>query len=169
MVTKSMLIVARILEQRDWLKPGSTLSLFGGIRGEPDLAPLIPWLALHQITPVFFGFRDGELIPQIVTAFDQLTRGPFGVFMPRAECPAIEASTLGVILTPGLAFDANGMRLGRGKGHFDKLFARCGERAQRVGICLECQLVEQVPAEAHDVRMHAIVTENRLIVHRHEP
>ena len=65
-------IVARILDQSDLLQPGSAISLFGGIKGEPDLSPLIAELVAQEISPVYFGFSNGELVPQIVTSTDQL-------------------------------------------------------------------------------------------------
>ena len=160
----SMHIVAHILDRRDWLLPGSHVALFGGIRGEPNLVPLIPWLVHHQIHPVLFGFANDELVPQIVTSLDQLTRGAFGVFAPRADCPVIEVSALNLIFTPALAFDRRGMRLGRGRGYFDRLFARSAQGTQRVGVCFECQLVADVPAEPHDAAVNAVLTERGIII-----
>ncbi len=155
-------IVARILDQSDLLQPGSAISLFGGIKGEPDLSPLIAELVTQEISPVYFGFNNGELVPQIVTSTDQLIPGLFGALVPISDCPVIEPSALDVILTPGLAFDRQMMRLGRGKGHFDKLFAHCGDQAKRIGVCFECQIVDTVPAEPHDMNMHGLITEDHV-------
>ncbi len=155
---KSALVVNR-LQSDEWLPANSTVTLFGGIKGEPDLLPLIPWLLERHCTPVFFGFRDGLLIPQRVESSGQLKRGIFGVWIPVPDAPVVPCEQLDVILTPGLAFDRDGMRLGRGRGHYDRLLGLTEMHARRIGVCWEFQHVDAVPAEPHDVPMHAVVTE----------
>ena len=155
---KSALMV-RAFRNEALLSPGSTVALFGGIHGEPDLLPLIPWLLERQSVPVLFGFRDGHLIPQRVDDPKTLERGIFGVWIPTADAPMVPADQLDVILTPGLAFGRDGMRLGRGRGHFDRLFALPAVKARRIGVCWAFQHVDTVPTEPHDARMDAVVTE----------
>ncbi|MDB6075788.1 MAG: hypothetical protein JWO89_3428, partial [Verrucomicrobiaceae bacterium] len=72
----SALILNR-LRSDEWLPAHTTVALFGGIKGEPDLLPLIPWLLERQSTPVFFGFKGGLLIPQRIENSEQLERGIF--------------------------------------------------------------------------------------------
>lgn len=59
-----------------------------------------------------------------------------------------------VILVPGMAFDAQGNRLGRGKGYYDKVLKQTS--AYKIGICFDFQFLESVPTEAHDVRMDKV-------------
>ena len=66
-----------------------------------------------------------------------------------------------MVVVPGVAFDAQGGRLGHGRGHFDRLLAR--SPALRVGLCSEARLVAAVPMEPHDVRMDVVATETRMI------
>lgn len=90
--------------------------------------------------------------------------GPFGIREPRDEAPAVypEAS-LGplVVLAPGLAFDERGGRLGRGKGYFDR-FLRLLRSVRKdvlvVGLCLEAQILREVPAGEDDEPMDGILT-----------
>ena len=84
---------------------------------------------------------------------------------PRAE--AIDEG-LDLLLVPGVAFDAEGRRMGRGAGYYDKYIARFlstearGEAGGRnpllAALCFDCQVVHEVPCEDHDVRMDAVVT-----------
>jgi 5-formyltetrahydrofolate cyclo-ligase len=69
---------------------------------------------------------------------------------------------LDVILIPGLAFDLNGNRLGQGGGWYDRVLARA-PHALKIGVCFDCQILESVPHEAHDVKMDFVVTEKRLL------
>ena len=55
------------------------------------------------------------------------------------------------MLVPGLAFDARGYRLGRGAGHYDRLLPTLRPDAPRWALALDCQLVEGLPIEPHDV------------------
>jgi 5-formyltetrahydrofolate cyclo-ligase len=65
------------------------------------------------------------------------------------------------VLVPGLGFDVNGGRLGRGGGFYDRLLA--AGTACRVGVAFECQVVEALPLEPHDRRMEFIITEQRVL------
>lgn len=67
-----------------------------------------------------------------------------------------------VFLVPGVAFDAGGGRLGRGRGWYDRLFERF-DRARRIGLGFDLQVVPRVPRDPWDVPMDAVVTEQRSI------
>lgn len=65
-----------------------------------------------------------------------------------------------LVVTPGLAFDRSGGRLGHGGGHYDRLLAETAmKQAFKVGLALECQMVMRVPMNMRDIRMNAVVTE----------
>ena len=66
-----------------------------------------------------------------------------------------------VVLLPGLAVDARGMRLGRGGGSYDRVLARlerAGADPALVVLLYDTEVVERVPEEAHDRPVHAVVT-----------
>jgi len=65
-----------------------------------------------------------------------------------------------LVVTPGLAFDRAGGRLGHGGGHYDRLLGVTAmKKAFKVGLALECQMVVRVPMNRRDIRMNAVVTE----------
>lgn len=73
-----------------------------------------------------------------------------------------EAHPLGevdVILVPGVAFTRAGQRLGRGGGYYDRLLAALPPTTLRLGVCFELQIVDELPAEAHDMTVDAVITE----------
>lgn len=75
----------------------------------------------------------------------------------------LEPVTLDVVITPGLAFDAQGGRLGRGAGFYDRFFTEISrERTALIGVGLEAQIVPATPMGEQDVRLHAIATETAL-------
>lgn len=73
----------------------------------------------------------------------------------------VEPLQLDLAITPGVAFDAHGGRLGFGKGYFDRLL-RQATRATFIGLAYEAQLVPAVPVLDHDVRVHCVVTERAI-------
>lgn len=64
-----------------------------------------------------------------------------------------------LIVVPGVAFTAEGARMGRGKGFYDKYLSQAGFRAAKIGVCYAHQLVPVLPVEAHDVAMDRVVTD----------
>ena len=75
-----------------------------------------------------------------------------------APLPLAETVTPDLILTPLLAFDAHGGRLGQGGGSYDRTFAVLPD-AVRVGFAYAGQQVERLTLEAHDMRLHGVLTE----------
>ncbi|MFH8800517.1 5-formyltetrahydrofolate cyclo-ligase [Streptomyces sp. NPDC017936] len=88
--------------------------------------------------------------------------GKMALFEPAGERLGPAAVTeADVVLLPGLAVDARGMRLGRGGGSYDRVLARlerAGARPALVVLLYDAEVVGHVPAEAHDRPVHAVVT-----------
>jgi len=82
---------------------------------------------------------------------------------PRAEAPTIALPTVDWVLVPGVAFDPQGGRLGYGGGFYDRLLPLLARQVLRVAGAFEAQIVAQVPAAPHDVKVDLIATENRTI------
>jgi len=97
---------------------------------------------------------------------EQLKTGSFGVQEPQGEL-FTEWGKIDLILIPGIAFDRNQNRLGRGKGYYDKLLPKIS--GIKIGICFPCQLVDAVPCQEWDVKMDKIITaENELFCPRNK-
>ena len=95
---------------------------------------------------------------------DRLIPGTFGILIP----PGNEILEAGqgrdtVVLTPGVGFDTDGHRLGRGKGYYDRAFGGVLAGAVRVALAYELQIVPAIPRGPQDERVDWIVTERRLI------
>lgn len=88
-----------------------------------------------------------------------------GIREPVSGAGIVEAGRIDVVLTPGVAFDESGRRVGRGAGCYDRFFARNDlmDGILAVGVCFEAQLVVSAPTEDHDVRLGVIITERRII------
>ena len=96
-----------------------------------------------------YGFREVRDLAR------DLVDGPHGARVPSGGCPAVDAGRLDFVLVPGIAFDATGGRLGRGKGFYDRLLAGC--TGLTCGVGMDDQGVPLVPMEPHDVRLDLVV------------
>lgn len=85
---------------------------------------------------------------------EAMQQGEFNIMEPMGS--DVDTNGIQLIIVPGVAFDRAGNRLGRGKGYYDRLLSRT--QATCMGVCYNCQLVDAIPAEAHDRVMHYVVT-----------
>lgn len=85
------------------------------------------------------------------------------MYGPRAGLEEARLAELDLVIVPGLGFDERGGRLGRGAGFYDRVLGGLRPEARRVAVAFECQIVPEVPMEAHDERVDVVVTEERVI------
>jgi 5-formyltetrahydrofolate cyclo-ligase len=97
-------------------------------------------------------------------AANDVSPGYRGIPEPRAECPKVELTAVDWVLVPGVAFDAQGRRMGYGGGYYDRLLPILPPSALRVAGAFEMQIVDRVPTAPHDLALDTIVTEARVIV-----
>lgn len=87
-----------------------------------------------------------------------LEPGIWGIREPAQRCPILPPAKVEFMLVPGVAFTAQGARLGYGGGFYDRLLLSLGRRAARVAAAFQLQVVDQLPEGPHDQRVDAIVT-----------
>jgi 5-formyltetrahydrofolate cyclo-ligase len=90
-------------------------------------------------------------------------RDRFGILTPIAG-RRVRASEVDAIIAPGLAFDRQGGRLGRGAGYYDRLLIRVPEHCTVIGFALSVQIVPTVPTGPLDRRVHRVVTDRESLV-----
>lgn len=90
-----------------------------------------------------------------------LKKGRWNVLEPaHPRWVATRSARPGLVVTPGLAFDRHGGRLGHGLGYYDRLLAEMArQQVCKVGLAFDCQLVARVPMNMRDIRLDAVVTE----------
>lgn len=156
-------LCARVRASAVWQNARAVL-LFFPLPSEPDISPLLgdaladgKLLALPR-----FNATTNTYEPMCITdPARELVVGPFQVREPVTACPVVPLNRLDLALVPGLGFDLRGRRLGRGKGHYDRLLAGFGGR--KIGVAFDFQIVAEVPCEAHDIVLDDIVTPARWI------
>ena len=143
--------------------PGTVISGFMPIRSEADTRPLMEALRTRGGRLVLPVVLDRETI--VSRAFETdtpLVKTGFGTTGPGEDAEVLDPD---ILLVPLSVFDGKGQRVGYGAGHYDRAIARLHARGRQpvlIGVAFDCQEVLSVPAEPHDVSLHAILTESGL-------
>lgn len=145
------------------VEPGQVVSGFWPMRSEVDVRPLM------------FALRESgarlclpAILDKTTIVFRELVRGApmvemgFGTVGPHEEAEVLDPA---VMLVPLAAFDARGHRIGYGGGYYDRAIERlhkAGKPPLLIGVAFDCQQVERVPEEPHDVILANLLTESGL-------
>lgn len=98
---------------------------------------------------------DSEMEIRRYTGREDLEKSLYGIMEPTGEL-FTDYDTIDAAIIPGMAFDADGHRLGRGKGYYDRFLARVPS-LYKIGLCFSWQMVEHVPYNEHDIVMDEII------------
>jgi len=113
-------------------------------------------------------YCDGDdLVPVQVLGLNELEPGAFAVPEPLERLRGlaerrVELDEIDLVVVPGVAFDRGGGRLGHGKGFYDRFLGRAKQanlELLTVGLAYECQFVDEVPSDQHDVRLNWVASE----------
>ena len=148
------------LMAEDWWTAAFRVGIYRSTENEPATEALLTDLLARGAEVAVPVRRGGEYGWGWVDASTVWKKGAHGIWEP-TEAKAASPEDLRLVVVPGVAFDAQGGRLGHGRGHFDRLLAQSA--ALLVGLCFENRLVEAVPMEPHDVRMDVVATEKRML------
>lgn len=147
----------RAAEHAADLPSGSIVAVYRAIGSEIDAEALSIALARlgRQLCLPVVVERDAPMIFRRWCPGEPLELDAAGVPAPFPLAEAVEPE---LILTPLLAFDAKGGRLGQGGGYYDRTFAALPD-ACRIGFAYAGQEVERLPLEPHDICLHGVLTE----------
>jgi 5-formyltetrahydrofolate cyclo-ligase len=152
--------------------------IFRSIRQHPLFQQAVRVACYYDVTPEvmtrpFLGkiIREKKLfLPRVdslkktltlhrVTALKRdLKKGTYAIWEPKRGCSKMVAGQMDLIIVPGVGFDRQGNRLGRGGGYYDGLLRR-SKKVYKIGICFREQLVKKVPMTRRDVPVNEVITD----------
>ena len=151
----SFALIQRLLSHPR-LKEAHTIMLYYSLPDEVDTHTLVDSLLMSHKTIVLPRVTgEGTMELRRYTGPRDLAIGAYGIMEPTGEAYT-KYGEIDLAVIPGMAFDPAGNRMGRGKGYYDR-FLPLITQAYKIGLCFPFQMVEAVPAEAHDVRMDEII------------
>lgn len=95
---------------------------------------------------------------------DKLQPNQYGILEPLSSAPHIALEKLDIVMTPLVAFDRQGHRLGTGGGYYDRTFAALQGKPRLVGMAYSMQEADPLPSDEWDVKLYGVVTEKSLLV-----
>lgn len=97
----------------------------------------------------------------VIHTFDDLEKGMYGIDEPKEYCEVIRAEDAenSVLIVPALCFDANGYRLGYGKGYYDRFISRY--KGYTVGVCYSEFITDDIPVDGYDRCVDIVITEEQ--------
>ena len=139
--------------------------LFAPLPTEPDIDPLWSFGALADKRCAYPRVEGMETRLYYVRGLSELEPTRWGLREP-SQLAAREADLrdLDAVLVPGLAFNKDGVRLGRGGGFYDRLLANRNKRLVMVGVCFATQRMDELPSAPHDVLMDYVCTDEGILL-----
>ena len=136
------------------------VAVYVSIGTEPPTAELLDVLRSRDTRVMVPVLReDLDLDWAIYETREQMSPGPRGLWAPEGPRLGVDAITdADVVLVPALAVGADGARLGRGGGSYDRALARVPVGRPRAALLYDGELLPGVPAEPHDQRVTDVVT-----------
>jgi 5-formyltetrahydrofolate cyclo-ligase len=140
----------RLIAEEPNFQSAQRVLIYNPLPDEIDVLPIIhKYKAQKQFfMPVVADDNTLKILPYT----DEQKIGAYGIGEP-VGTEFIDISTIDLVIVPGVGFTADGYRLGRGKGYYDRLLS--GAKTYKIGVCYTCQIepgiVETV--EPHDVKM----------------
>lgn len=104
---------------------------------------------------------DNTITLHKITSLEDLSPGAFGILEPTKSTATIDPDDVDALIAPGVGFDRNKARLGRGKGYYDRLLA--GISAPCIGLAYAFQILSRLPVGEYDIPMDVVITEKEII------
>lgn len=154
--------IAEKLESLECFKNAHHVLFYYSHNGEVDTLELIDkYIDSKQLyLPIIKGRSHFQAVP-IKSPLD-LKKGYEGVPEPtRLDPSSVYDDQVELVITPGVAFDRKGNRLGMGKGYYDRYFAR-SSKAVKIALAYEEQVLDCVPKDPYDVSINLIITDQNI-------
>jgi len=164
-----------LLKNDTVVKEAKHIALYLANNGELDLEPFILWCwqqNKHLYLPVVHPFSKGNLLFLRYEKYSAMVLNQYNIEEPKLDVRDIKTmQQLDMIMTPLVAFDATGARVGMGGGYYDRTLAKWYKQYLQnnkskptvIGVAHDCQQIEKVPNEAWDIPLPKIVTPTRTI------
>jgi len=136
-----------------------SLSAYLSSSDEPNVRPFLNWAHEQGIRVLLPITRDDGLLDWAVGDGESEREGLFGVPEVVGEVLSpLAINDVDLILVPAASIDASGMRLGWGRGYFDKTLGSMERRPPTYAVVFDSEFVDVVPSEPHDQPVDGVVT-----------
>ncbi len=152
LLAQSERILTQLEQHPDFIKAEKVM-LYNALPDEVQTLNFLEKWHLRKkiILPTVVG---DDIVPVEYAQETTFAVGDFNILEPQNEP---YTGDFDLIIVPGVAFDRQGNRIGRGKGYYDRFLSQ-HLSVKRIGLCFDFQLVAEVPAEPFDIRMDEVIS-----------
>ncbi|PPI74606.1 5-formyltetrahydrofolate cyclo-ligase [Rathayibacter rathayi] len=145
-----------------------SLACYLSTTDEPSTRPFLGWAESHGIRVLFPISRQDGLLDWAVGDGHTETQGLFGMPEPVGQLLGpIAINDVDLIVVPAATVDRQGMRMGWGRGYFDKTLGSMEKCPPVYAVVFDSEFVERVPSEVHDQAVDGVVTPSGVVDLRH--
>lgn len=150
---KSLVILGKLFKAPEFVKAKSIL-FYASFDAEVETFEMIKQakqLGKRIALPIILT-KEKRIVPiGIENCEEDLELGPYGIKQPRyVKKRCISVEDIDLVVVPGVAFDKNNNRLGRGAGYYDRFLANLPQDIPTIGLAFDFQLVPRLPQQSHD-------------------
>lgn len=159
-IDKSQMACKNLVDTPEF-RSASTIMAFLSLQHETDTAPFILYAWQHNKTIAVpkISWQQRHMIAVVINSLETgIATEAGGLRNPVTGVP-VPLEDIDLIITPGLAFDKKGNRLGRGGSYYDRFFSNEKLRAVKCGFGFSEQLLDEVPTLPHDRPVDMMVTD----------
>ncbi len=154
------------LQKMFWYQKAKVIMGYYPLKGEVDILGMVRKVKEEGKIVCFPKIEGENLVPYVVDEIEKdFKKGKFGIMEPDLEkTQRIEMEEIDVVIIPGVAFDVEKYRLGRGKGFYDRFIRRLRKNIKTIGVAFDFQVVESLPHTSfQDERVNYIVTDTFIL------
>jgi 5-formyltetrahydrofolate cyclo-ligase len=140
-----------------------TVMVFASFGTEVDTRPIVDGLDARGVRVAMPRVDGPHIAPVVYRPGDRMVTAAFGMPEPGGE-EIVDLGHIGAAVTPGLAFDRAGHRIGYGGGFYDRFFAQARPELRKIAVGFSIQILdEELPHGAFDVPVDVVVTEREVL------
>ncbi len=160
---RSRIVHKRLFSNEDFLTSRCVMLYVSKGTGEVETGPIIKkalMMGKKVVLPVTL-VRDKNIRPVYLKDIKRLKKGPYGIYEPYGPSNTKSAALkdIDLVIVPGVAFDRNNNRIGRGHGYYDNFLRRFPKNRSKIGLGFRFQLLDRVPATKRDVPLTNVITD----------
>ncbi|HLF18920.1 MAG TPA: 5-formyltetrahydrofolate cyclo-ligase [Candidatus Omnitrophota bacterium] len=160
-IKKSLSIKDKLFKTK-LIQEAKTILFYASFDGEVDTFEMIRQASQlgKRIGLPIIQSKQKQIIPALWDVHESLVEGPYGIRQPQNHpTKRFSMEELDAVIVPGVAFDRNNHRLGRGGGYYDRFLAVLPKEIPTIGLAFDFQCIDSIPGLGdHDVRLSRVVT-----------
>jgi len=158
---KSAIIKGRLFKEKEFIK-AKLVMFYVSLKDEVNTLSMIDeavMMGKRVCVPVVLKGEKRLIAGEIMDREKDLERQHFGIYQPIVgRVREVPLENIDLVVVPGVAFDKNNVRLGRGHGYYDRFLGSLPEKTKTIGLAFDFQVVKDLPKDPHDIPVWKTIT-----------